>query len=118
MRLHLNISKFIFMASLMSSISGLQGSFVMAQGTADNQTLKQQLDATNKGFAENMPAPLIKSIDDAVNDVTDTGILDNVKKVGDRAPDFTLPDATGKNVQLSSLLKDGPVVLTWYRGNW
>ena len=34
--------------------------------------------------------------------------------VGDRAPDFTLPDAEGKQVSLSSLLARGPVVLYFY----
>ena len=38
--------------------------------------------------------------------------------VGDRAPDFTLPNADGEPVQLSDLLVDGPVVLTFYRGAW
>src|SRR5262249_13450133 len=39
-------------------------------------------------------------------------------KVGDRAPDFELPDATGKKVKLSELTARGPVVMTWYRGGW
>jgi peroxiredoxin len=39
-------------------------------------------------------------------------------KVGDKAPDFTLPSAMGDSVTLSTLLKNGPVVLTWYRGGW
>jgi peroxiredoxin len=38
--------------------------------------------------------------------------------VGDTAPDFTLPDAKGRQVSLATLLADGPVVLTWYRGGW
>ncbi len=38
--------------------------------------------------------------------------------VGDRAPDFALPDAMGDRVRLSDLLADGPVVLTFYRGAW
>jgi peroxiredoxin len=38
--------------------------------------------------------------------------------VGDKAPDFTLPNATGNQVSLSELLKKGPVVLKFYRGEW
>ena len=38
--------------------------------------------------------------------------------VGDKAPDFTLPDAKGQQVSLTTLLAEGPVVLTWYRGGW
>jgi peroxiredoxin Q/BCP len=35
-------------------------------------------------------------------------------KVGDRAPDFTLPDTDGKPVKLSELLAKGPVILAFY----
>jgi peroxiredoxin Q/BCP len=35
-------------------------------------------------------------------------------KVGDKAPDFTLPDTDGKPVRLSRLLESGPVVLAFY----
>jgi peroxiredoxin Q/BCP len=35
-------------------------------------------------------------------------------KVGDRAPDFTLPDTEGKPVTLSKLLQQGPVILAFY----
>ena len=38
--------------------------------------------------------------------------------VGDEAPDFDLPDATGGRVRLSDLLRAGPVVLSFYRGEW
>lgn len=37
---------------------------------------------------------------------------------GQKAPDFTLPDAKGHPIHLSDLLKKGPVVLTFYRGGW
>src|ERR1700756_767046 len=39
-------------------------------------------------------------------------------KKGDKAPLFELPNAAGHSVKLSSLLNDGPVVLTFYRGTW
>lgn len=38
--------------------------------------------------------------------------------VGDVAPDFTGKDYTNKTVSLSSALKNGPVVLVFYRGFW
>jgi len=39
-------------------------------------------------------------------------------RVGDPAPDFTLPDAFGRQVRLADLLAEGPVVLVFYRGAW
>jgi peroxiredoxin Q/BCP len=35
-------------------------------------------------------------------------------KVGDKAPDFTLPDQDGKPVSLADALKEGPVILAFY----
>lgn len=40
------------------------------------------------------------------------------KKVGDKAPDFTLPNAQNKLVSLGQYLKSGPVILKFYRGEW
>ena len=34
------------------------------------------------------------------------------------APDFALPDQAGRQVRLSELLAHGPVVLTFFRGEW
>jgi peroxiredoxin len=39
-------------------------------------------------------------------------------QVGDKAPDFSLSNATDKTTKLSELLKKGKVVLTFYRGSW
>jgi peroxiredoxin len=39
-------------------------------------------------------------------------------KPGAVAPDFMLPDAQGRCVRLRSLLRQGPVVLVFYRGGW
>ncbi len=40
------------------------------------------------------------------------------RKVGEKAPGFRLPDATGREVSLLAHLKEGPVVLSFYRGEW
>ena len=39
-------------------------------------------------------------------------------KIGEPAPDFTLPDATGASVSLASFRDRTPVVLVFYRGYW
>jgi peroxiredoxin len=39
-------------------------------------------------------------------------------QVGEAAPDFELPNRAGRPVRLSDLLREGPIVLTFYRGRW
>ena len=39
-------------------------------------------------------------------------------KVGDRMPSFVLPNAEGKLVFSDDLLEHGPLVVTFFRGNW
>ena len=39
-------------------------------------------------------------------------------KAGDKAPDFTGYDQTGKQVEFKKLLVNGPVILFFYRGKW
>jgi len=51
-------------------------------------------------------------------DSLDQRLPDPGLKVGEKAPDFNLPDAFGRKVKLSVLLKQGPVVLVFYRGAW
>jgi len=41
-----------------------------------------------------------------------------VLRVGEPAPDFTLPDVTGAPVSLASFRERTPVVLVFYRGDW
>ena len=38
--------------------------------------------------------------------------------VGQRAPDVTVKDAEGRDVELNDLIADGPVLLVFYRGGW
>jgi AhpC/TSA family len=39
-------------------------------------------------------------------------------KLGDKAPDFALPNGDGKVVVLSEYTQRSPVVLVFYRGFW
>ncbi len=39
-------------------------------------------------------------------------------RVGEKAPDFRAADAAGRPVALKELLRKGPVVLYFYRGQW
>ncbi len=117
MYIPLKLLSVVTFAVLALTVSGLYPAAVLAE-QANEPTLKEQLEATSAGVADRLPPPVLKNIDDAIREVAESGMLDNAKKVGERAPDFELPDAVGNPVRLSGLLEEGPVILVWYRGNW
>lgn len=47
-----------------------------------------------------------------------SGIAERVLREGDTAPAFELPDAMGRSVRLTDLLAKGPVIVSFYRGQW
>lgn len=54
----------------------------------------------------------------AAESVAATDILATALGVGDAAPMFVLPDAHGSMVSLDTLLANGPVIVSFYRGSW
>jgi peroxiredoxin len=57
-------------------------------------------------------------MDQAAEELAAERLTDHMPSVGERAPLFTLPNATGTEVSLERLLASGPVVLSFYRGVW
>jgi peroxiredoxin len=45
-------------------------------------------------------------------------IARSMLKAGDRAPAIVLTNAKGRTVDVATLLKKGPVIVTFYRGGW
>jgi peroxiredoxin len=54
----------------------------------------------------------------AVEDLFATGIEQKILPVGAKAPEFALPDASGRIVKSSDLLALGPVIFNFFRGRW
>lgn len=91
---------------------------VLSSAAFAEPTLQKQLDDRSAEAAKNGDPEVRAAYARGIVTVGESGILDRSKKVGDKAPDFTLKNASGEDVKLSTLLADGPVVLTWYRGGW
>ena len=54
----------------------------------------------------------------ATDDLRASGILDGVPSVGETAPLFARPNLDGTTVRLQTLLRRGPVVVSFFRGRW
>jgi hypothetical protein len=81
-------------------------------------SLKDKLDKLKEGFKTRAPQDAQQIMHRATEDLKNSGIMDHVVKVGDKAPDFTLKNTENQDLNLKTLLRDGPVVLTFYRGKW
>jgi hypothetical protein len=79
--------------------------------------LRSQIKAMEKSLPPVSPEQT-ELMEQASRELADSGITGRVLKVGERAPDFTLPNSVGAPVALGTALRRGPVVLTFYRGMW
>lgn len=80
--------------------------------------LGEQLTALSAQSKERMPAAIVQTFVDGIEEVRATGIVEAALNVGAEAIDGELPDANGNTVKLSDLWAKGPVVAVWYRGGW
>jgi peroxiredoxin len=60
----------------------------------------------------------LSKIREAARHLERAGAVANVRRAGDLAPDFALADPSGSLVGLSHELRSGPVVISFYRGEW
>ena len=77
-----------------------------------------QRDEFYAGLAEQAPTEVLEGFGRIIAEQAAVDYAARAPKVGDRAPDFTLPDQLGRQVSLAGELQQGPVVLVFYRGEW
>jgi hypothetical protein len=80
--------------------------------------LQQHLDEIRKRFIAAVPPEAAYLVFESIKELVRSGIAKRSLKRGDKAPDFSLPNARGEQVALAGLLARGPLVLTFYRGVW
>ena len=82
-------------------------------------TLQDRLHALRVAF-ESGPTPSedIQILDDHVLAMQKGGFAERALQGGEQAPNFSMRSTCGRTLSLAELLKNGPVILTWFRGNW
>ena len=81
-------------------------------------TLQEKLDTMREASKTRIPPEARAVMQRSIDDLRASGIITRVARVGQTAPDFVLPNASGRSVSLKELLARGPVVLSFYRGRW
>lgn len=86
-------------------------------------SLQSRLDEFKKNFESgappyNAPREAIETTHRATAELKASGIEDRVLKVGDRAPEFTLFNQDHVEVSSANLLRQGPLIVSFFRGHW
>ena len=90
----------------------------MSDSTPSAPSLKEELKALRARLETARPPEAVATMHRAVDELRASDAASRVLKVGDRAPEFVLPDAAGTLVDSRRLLAAGPLVITFYRGRW
>ena len=86
-------------------------------------SLQERLDAFKAQFESggppyNVPTEAVAIMHRATDELRTSNITDRALRVGDRAPDFILPDYEGKLFDSQVARRTGPLVVSFYRGVW
>ena len=86
-------------------------------------SLQSRLDEFKKAFESgappyNAPRQAIETMHRATAELEASGLADTALKVGDRAPEFNLFNQDHDHVSSAELLRQGPVIVTFFRGHW
>jgi hypothetical protein len=80
--------------------------------------LQQQIEQFQRDVLAKVPPEIVNTLRSTTEDLVRSGIAERSLRVGERAPDFALPNVRGETVTLASLLARGPAVVAFYRGVW
>jgi peroxiredoxin len=82
------------------------------------KSLQSQLDEQRSIMLTQVPPSIKETLLHNIEKMQTSDFIDNILGVGDRAPDFTLPDTDGRMVNLYKTLATSTVVISYYRGDW
>jgi len=86
-------------------------------------SLQARLDEFKKAFESgapprNAPREVIEKMHRATGELKASGAEGRALKAGERAPGFTLFNQDHVEVASSDLLREGPLVVSFFRGHW
>ena len=81
-------------------------------------SLQDKLTAMKDKFESKLSLDTLDIMHRATSDLAQSGIMDQILKVGASAPQFSLPDQEDRLVNSAALLAKGPLVISFYRGVW
>lgn len=80
--------------------------------------LQDRLDHIKTAFLANTNPGVAQIMVRATEELQSSGIMDRLPRVGSLVPAFELPDTEGRMVSSAELLRQGPLIISFYRGVW
>jgi peroxiredoxin len=80
--------------------------------------LGQRLEQFREGSRQRLGPVVFGVYDQFIAHLRDSGFTDRCLKAGDRLPEFALPNAEGRMITSQELLARGPLVISFFRGDW
>lgn len=81
-------------------------------------SLTKQLSKLRELNCANLSAEVNSIMADAINKLSESELINNAPKAGQKLLNFTLFNHLGEKRLLANLRETGPVVVTFYRGGW
>lgn len=82
------------------------------------KTLAQQIEQLNQELSSQLPQEILNAFGKSVEDLKTENIEESSIQIGDEMPEFLLPNISGKMIDSSKILKEGKMILAFYRGSW
>ena len=80
--------------------------------------LADRLDRLRESFAKKAPPEAREVMQRHTRELRESGVMERVHRAGAPLPPFALRDTDGNTVRSEDLLRDGSLVISWYRGVW
>ena len=82
--------------------------------------LQEKYQNIQKNMIQQMPESILNAFSQSLAQLIELNLEAQALKVGDTAPDFTLPSSDGRLISLYNVLKESKdnVILSFFRGNW
>lgn len=81
-------------------------------------TLAKQIEYLNEELSSQLPQEILNAFGKSIEDLKTKRMEENSIQIGEQMPEFLLPNALGTIINSEDILKNGKMILVFYRGNW
>lgn len=80
--------------------------------------LVEKIEKVNQSFSRMMSQDDLDSLRDEIKKLTELGLAERALKIGESIPECILPNERNEKIDVYSILRSKPVIISFYRGQW